>query len=122
MISSNIVTTDIRPWHYGIAADQTTILKPECFQSLSIHSAALICRYTKRSYLVNPPSIIRICQWWWNLANSPKDWNFALLAGIHPDELDCWYLGVYIDAFVWVDPARGADTSSPCATGKEPFR
>ena len=29
--------------------------------------------------------------------------NFGLLAGIHPDELDIWYLGIYIDAFEWVE-------------------
>ena len=29
--------------------------------------------------------------------------NFALLAGIHPTELDEWYLGIYIDAIQWVE-------------------
>lgn len=29
--------------------------------------------------------------------------NFALLSQTHPDEVDHWYLGVYIDAFEWVE-------------------
>ena len=29
--------------------------------------------------------------------------NFALLAGVHPDEVDNWYLGIYIDALDWVE-------------------
>ena len=29
--------------------------------------------------------------------------NFSLLAGVHPDELDQWFLGIYIDAFEWVE-------------------
>jgi deoxyribodipyrimidine photolyase-related protein len=29
--------------------------------------------------------------------------NFSLLANIHPDELDQWYLGIYIDAIEWVE-------------------
>lgn len=29
--------------------------------------------------------------------------NFALLAEVHPDKIDEWYLGIYIDAFEWVE-------------------
>lgn len=29
--------------------------------------------------------------------------NFALLLGVHPDEVDQWYLGIYIDALEWVE-------------------
>jgi len=29
--------------------------------------------------------------------------NFALLTGVHPDAVDQWYLGIYIDAIQWVE-------------------
>lgn len=29
--------------------------------------------------------------------------NFTLLAGVDPDQVDAWYLGVYIDAIEWVE-------------------
>ncbi len=29
--------------------------------------------------------------------------NFALLLGCHPNEIDDWYLGIYIDAIEWVE-------------------
>ncbi|HSO20699.1 MAG TPA: cryptochrome/photolyase family protein, partial [Desulfosarcina sp.] len=34
--------------------------------------------------------------------------NFDLLAGIDPDEVDGWYLGIYIDAIQW------PHTTGPC--------
>jgi deoxyribodipyrimidine photolyase-related protein len=29
--------------------------------------------------------------------------NFALLAGLHPDAVDAWYMIVYADAYEWVE-------------------
>ncbi len=29
--------------------------------------------------------------------------NFSLLTGLHPDAVDAWYLGVYVDALEWVE-------------------
>ncbi len=29
--------------------------------------------------------------------------NFSLLTQLHPDEVDAWYLGIYIDAIEWVE-------------------
>ncbi|MDX5449183.1 MAG: cryptochrome/photolyase family protein, partial [Bacteroidota bacterium] len=29
--------------------------------------------------------------------------NFALLAGVDPDQVDHWYLGIYVDAYHWVE-------------------
>jgi deoxyribodipyrimidine photolyase-related protein len=29
--------------------------------------------------------------------------NFALLAGLHPDQVDEWYMAVYADAYQWVE-------------------
>ncbi len=29
--------------------------------------------------------------------------SFGLMAGVHPDEMDRWYLGIYMDAIEWVE-------------------
>lgn len=29
--------------------------------------------------------------------------NLAMLLGVHPDQVDAWYLAVYVDAFEWVE-------------------
>lgn len=29
--------------------------------------------------------------------------NFSLVTGCHPDEVDAWYLGIYVDAIEWVE-------------------
>jgi deoxyribodipyrimidine photolyase-related protein len=42
--------------------------------------------------------------------------NFALIAGLNPDQVDAWYLGIYADAIEWVQlpNTRGM---SQCADG-----
>ena len=44
--------------------------------------------------------------------------NFALLAGIHPDEVDHWYLGVYRDALQWVEITNTRGMSQYADGGK----
>lgn len=50
--------------------------------------------------------------------------NFALLAGIHPDDVDVWYLGIYIDAFEWVEITNTRGMSQYAdggITGSKPY-
>lgn len=50
--------------------------------------------------------------------------NFALLAGIHPDEVDFWYLGIYIDAIQWVEITNTRGMSQYAdggITGSKPY-
>lgn len=44
--------------------------------------------------------------------------NFALLAGVHPDEVDHWYLGVYKDAVEWVEITNTRGMSQYADGGK----
>lgn len=50
--------------------------------------------------------------------------NFALLAGVNPDEVDDWYLGIYIDAIDWVEitNTRGmSQFADGGITGSKPY-
>lgn len=50
--------------------------------------------------------------------------NFALLAGIHPDDVDFWYLGIYIDAIQWVEITNTRGMSQYAdggITGSKPY-
>ena len=44
--------------------------------------------------------------------------NFALLAGINPDDVDEWYLGIYIDAIQWVEITNTRGMSQYADGGK----
>tara|TARA_B110000093_G_scaffold806_1_gene735 strand:- start:6267 stop:7307 length:1041 start_codon:yes stop_codon:yes gene_type:complete len=44
--------------------------------------------------------------------------NFALLAGIDPDQVDQWYLGIYVDAFEWVEITNTRGMSQYADGGK----
>ncbi len=44
--------------------------------------------------------------------------NFALLAGVDPDEVDQWYLGIYIDALQWVEITNTRGMSQYADGGK----
>jgi hypothetical protein len=42
--------------------------------------------------------------------------NFALLAGVDPEEVDAWYLGIYTDAVQWVEITKTRGMSQ-CSDG-----
>ena len=44
--------------------------------------------------------------------------NIALLLGLHPDEVDSWYLGIYIDAIEWVEQPNARGMSQYADGGK----
>ncbi|CAB0151917.1 (6-4) photolyase [Pseudidiomarina piscicola] len=44
--------------------------------------------------------------------------NFALLTGTHPDAVDSWYLGIYIDAIEWVELPNTRSMSQFADAGK----
>ncbi len=44
--------------------------------------------------------------------------NFANLAGVHPDRVDEWYLGIYIDALQWVEITNTRGMSQYADGGK----
>ncbi|WP_136482986.1 cryptochrome/photolyase family protein [Cognatitamlana onchidii] len=44
--------------------------------------------------------------------------NFALLTQVHPDEVDKWYLGIYIDAIEWVQLPNTRGMSQFADAGK----
>jgi deoxyribodipyrimidine photolyase-related protein len=50
--------------------------------------------------------------------------NFALLAGTAPDQVDFWYLGIYIDAIQWVEITNTRGMSQYAdggITGSKPY-
>lgn len=47
--------------------------------------------------------------------------NFALLAGVDPNEVDAWYLGIYIDAIEWVELPNTRGMSQFAGDGACPF-
>jgi deoxyribodipyrimidine photolyase-related protein len=44
--------------------------------------------------------------------------NFALLAGVEPSQVDNWYLGIYVDAFEWVEMTNTRGMSQYADGGK----